>query len=81
MGTLIELIAVVLIFSIPLAGILTSHLRKSKKIHAEIIRDQLELERIKQQNYLLETEKLRLELEKMKKKDYTEESDPKDIHI
>ncbi|MFJ5717043.1 hypothetical protein [Neobacillus sp. NPDC093127] len=51
---------------IPLAGIITSHLEKQSKIKHEIIKDQIELEKIKHENYLIETDKMRLELEKMK---------------
>ncbi|NCU17766.1 hypothetical protein [Pallidibacillus pasinlerensis] len=82
MDILIPLTAIVMIFSVPLVAILTTHVRKSKKIQAEIIKDQLELERVKQQNYLLETEKLRLELEKMKEKDYHEiQNNKNDLNI
>ncbi|WP_409274716.1 hypothetical protein V1499_06370 [Neobacillus sp. SCS-31] len=57
-------IAVIMIFGIPIIGIITSHIQKQSKITASMVKDQLELEKLKHQNYLLETEKMRLELEK-----------------
>lgn len=59
-------IAVVMIFSIPIIAILTDHFGKQNKIKQQMIQDQLELEKLKHQNYLIETEKMRLELEKMR---------------
>lgn len=55
----------VMIFSVPIIAIITDHIRSNAKIKGEFIRDQLELEKLKHENYLLETEKLKLELEKM----------------
>jgi len=51
--------------SIPIIGIITDHLQSSAKIKGKFIQDQLELEKMKHENYLLETEKLKLELERM----------------
>ncbi|NCU17765.1 hypothetical protein [Pallidibacillus pasinlerensis] len=67
LGSIIDSI---LIFSIIIIIIITSHLRKNKKIQLQLLKEQKELEQIKHENYLLETEKLRLELEKMKVDDY-----------
>ena len=58
-------IAVIMVFSIPIIAIVTGHFQKQAKIKREMIKDEIELERMKNQNYLLETERLRLELEKM----------------
>lgn len=58
-------IAVIMIFGIPIIAILTSHFQKQTKQKADMIKDQLELEKLKHQNYLIETEKMKLELEKM----------------
>ncbi|WP_409274719.1 hypothetical protein V1499_06380 [Neobacillus sp. SCS-31] len=58
------LVPVVMIFSIPITAIITSHIRKQSQITASIVKDQLELEKLKHENYLIETEKMRLELEK-----------------
>ncbi|MFL6516660.1 MAG: hypothetical protein ACJ8GL_01130, partial [Bacillus sp. (in: firmicutes)] len=59
-------IAVIMVFGIPITAIITSHFQKQSKIRANMLKDELELEKVKQQNYLIETEKMRLELEKMK---------------
>lgn len=40
------------------------------KIKAESVREEIELEKLKQQNFMLETEKMKLELEQMKR-DYS----------
>lgn len=40
------------------------HRERTLKIEAELIQNQMKLEMIKQENYKLETEKLRLELSK-----------------
>lgn len=59
-------IAVIMVFGIPIIAIVTAHLQKQTKLRGEMIKDQLELEKLKHQNYLIETEKMKLELEKMK---------------
>lgn len=58
-------IAVIMIFGIPIIAILTSHFQKQTKLKAGMLKDELEMEKIKHENYLLETEKMKLELEKM----------------
>jgi hypothetical protein len=60
------LVAVVMIFSIPIIAIVTNHFQKVAKIKQGMIKEEIELEKLKQQNYLMETEKMKLELEKMK---------------
>ncbi|MCR2823543.1 hypothetical protein [Lederbergia panacisoli] len=55
----------VMFCSIPILGIITTHLQSSAKIKGQFIQDQLELEKMKHKNYLLETEKMKLELERM----------------
>ncbi|WP_033828892.1 hypothetical protein [Bacillus andreraoultii] len=65
-----DIISIIMIFSIPIIAIVTSHMRKQATIKQKLIQDEIELEKLKQSNYLLETEKLRLELEKMQKNDY-----------
>lgn len=57
-------IAVIMVFSIPITAIVTSHLRKQTKLKHNFIQEELQLEKLKHDNYLLETEKLRLELQK-----------------
>lgn len=58
-------VAVVMIFSIPIIAIVTDHFQKQSKIKHKMIQDELELEKLKHQNYLIETQKMRLELEQM----------------
>lgn len=57
------LVAVILIFSIPILGIITGHLQAQSKMKLKMIEEELELERLKHENYLIETEKMRLELQ------------------
>lgn len=59
-------IAVIMVFSIPIIAILTSHFQKQSKIKLKLIESQVELEKLKHENYLLETEKMRLELDHIK---------------
>jgi hypothetical protein len=59
-------IAVIMIFSIPIIAILTGHFQSQNKFKHKMIQDQLELEKLKHENYLIETEKMKLELEQMK---------------
>jgi hypothetical protein len=59
-------IAVIMVFGIPLTAIITSHFQKQSKIKANMLKDELELEKLKHINYLAETEKMKLELEQMK---------------
>jgi len=66
---MIYLVAVVMIFSIPLAAIITSHLETQTKLKHKMIESEVELERLKHENYVIETQKLRLELEQMKLED------------
>ncbi|MGE7186113.1 hypothetical protein ACQKKK_19720 [Peribacillus sp. NPDC006672] len=63
---MIGLVTVVLIFSIPIIAILTSHFEKQAKTKQNMIKDELELEKLKHANFLIETEKMRLELDQMK---------------
>jgi hypothetical protein len=59
-------IAVIMIFSIPIIAILTDHFQKSYKYKQAIVQDELKLEKLKQENFMIETEKMKLELERMK---------------
>lgn len=63
---IVGVIAVIMIFGIPIVAILTSHSEKQTKLKAEMVKDQLKLEKLKHENYLIETEKMKFELEKMK---------------
>jgi len=53
------------------AGIITDFIIKKQKIQAEMLKDQIELEKVKHQNYLIETEKLKIELERLQLEDKT----------
>ena len=53
------------VMCVPITAIITEQKRKSLKIKAEMIRDEIELEKLKQQNFIAETEKMKLELKKM----------------
>ena len=59
-------ITVIMIFSIPIIAIVTSHFQKQSKIKRDMLKDEIELEKLKHQNYLIETEKMKLELERMR---------------
>lgn len=60
------IITVVMIFSIPILAILTSHFEKQSKNKHKMLQVELELEKLKHENFLMETEKMRLELDQMK---------------
>ncbi|HEY4553707.1 MAG TPA: hypothetical protein VIG80_10970 [Bacillaceae bacterium] len=59
------LVAVILIFSVPIVKIITGHLQSKAKLQSQMLKEEIELEKLKHENFLLETEKLKLELEKM----------------
>ena len=61
-----RLVAVIMIFSIPIIAIVTSHFQKQSKIKHDMLKDEIKLEKLKQENYLLETEKMKLEIDRMK---------------
>ncbi|EGA88295.1 hypothetical protein GPDM_15961 [Planococcus donghaensis MPA1U2] len=63
------MVAIIMVFSIPLAAIITNHLQKQTKLKGQMISDELELEKLKHENFVLETQKMRLELEHMKLED------------
>lgn len=63
------MVAIIMVFSIPLAAIITNHLQKQTKLKGQMISDELELEKLKHENFVLETQKMRLELEQMKLED------------
>ena len=64
---------VMIVMSIPLTAIITDHRRRMARYQADRLQDEIELEKLKQQNFIAETEKMKLELEKMKL-DYTAET-------
>lgn len=70
MNVFLMVVLIVLISTV--AKIIKDHESKKvklEKIKSERVKDELELEKTKHENYLLETEKMRIELEQMKEKD------------
>ncbi|MGK9044385.1 hypothetical protein [Mammaliicoccus vitulinus] len=66
------LMVVLIVLISTLAGLVKNHQSKTvkiEKIKSQRVKDELELEKIKHENYLLETDKMRLELEQMKETD------------
>lgn len=57
---------VVVVMCVPITAIITDHQRRIVKIKAENVREEIELEKLKQQSFIIETEKMKLELEQMK---------------
>ncbi|MED1204077.1 hypothetical protein [Heyndrickxia acidicola] len=58
------LITVILIFSLPIIKVITNHVEKQTQARNDIVKNELELEKLKHANFLMETEKMRLELQK-----------------
>lgn len=58
-------IMIIMVFSIPIIAIITGHLQKQTKLKHKMIKDEIELEKLKHENFLIETQKMRVELEKM----------------
>lgn len=75
LGLGLGFVAIVLTFSIPLSAIWTNHLRKSQKVRAQIVKDEIELEKLRYNNFLVETEKMRIDLQQ-KQSSLFESSDP-----
>ncbi|WP_204189655.1 hypothetical protein [Mammaliicoccus sciuri] len=70
MNIFLMVVLIVLILSV--AGLIKNHQSKTvriEKIKSQRVKDELELEKLKHENYLLETDKMRLELEQMKETD------------
>ncbi|UXU83443.1 hypothetical protein MUA77_11590 [Mammaliicoccus sciuri] len=70
MNIFLMVVLIVLISSV--AGLIRNHQSKTvriEKIKSQRVKDELELEKLKHENYLLETDKMRLELEQMKETD------------
>ena len=49
--------------AIPITGIYTSYLSKQSNLKLEVLKQEIELEKVRNEGYLIETEKLRLEIE------------------
>ncbi|MFJ7746799.1 hypothetical protein [Peribacillus sp. NPDC097295] len=63
---MVATVTVIMIFSIPIVAIVTDHFQQQTKTKHNMLKDEIELEKLKHENYLIETEKLRLELDLMK---------------
>ncbi|HCN61338.1 MULTISPECIES: hypothetical protein [Mammaliicoccus] len=66
------LMVVLIVLISTTAGLVKNHQSKAvkiEKIKSQRVKDELELEKIKHENYLLETDKMRIELEQMKNTD------------
>ncbi|KQL35787.1 hypothetical protein [Psychrobacillus sp. FJAT-21963] len=59
-------IAVILIFSVPIIKLITTHFENKEQIKGTRVKDELELEKLKYDNFVIETEKMRLQLEQMR---------------
>lgn len=59
-------IAVILIFSVPIIKLITTHFENKEQIKVARVKDELELEKLKYDNFVIETEKMRLQLEQMR---------------
>lgn len=66
------IIIVGMVLAVPITAILTDHKRRIARIQHDIVQEQVELEKIKQKNFIIETEKMKLELEQMKVEHSTE---------
>ncbi|QPC48198.1 hypothetical protein [Mangrovibacillus cuniculi] len=55
---------------VPITQEVTAHFRKMQQIKASMLKDELELEKLKYENYLVETEKLRLTLQEAQRKNH-----------
>lgn len=62
MQEIIGLISVIMVFSIPLTALILGQVRGTQKLKAKMLKDELELEKLKGENFIAETEKMRLEL-------------------
>ncbi|MCM3086507.1 hypothetical protein SAMN04488127_1496 [Bhargavaea ginsengi] len=70
------ILIVMIVMTIPLTAIITEHRRRMFAFQKDRLQDEIELEKLKQQNFIAETEKMKLELEKLKL-DYSAGISPK----
>lgn len=54
---------ILIVMSIPITAIVTTFFSKQSKLKLEFLKHEIELEKIRKENYIIETEKLRLEIE------------------
>ncbi|MGG3798033.1 hypothetical protein [Metabacillus fastidiosus] len=70
----IIVVGTIAIFSIPIIAILTDASRRKAKLQLQIVEKEIELEKLKNENFLIETEKMKVELEKLKLENPLEDS-------
>ncbi|MEG0474043.1 MAG: hypothetical protein RR588_17120, partial [Solibacillus sp.] len=63
---LTAIIIVGIVMTVPITAIVTDHQRRLAKIKADMMKDEIELEKIRQKNFIIETEKMKIELDKMR---------------
>lgn len=63
---LVTIVPVALFFSIPLYAINVGHRQKKEKLEIRRLQEEKELERLRQENFLLENKHMQLELDRMK---------------
>lgn len=73
------ILIVMIVMTVPLTAILTEHRRRMAGYQKDRLKEEIELEKLKQQNFIAETEKMKLELEKLKL-DYSAGISPKPTH-
>ena len=61
-----DIIIVGIVFTVPIIAILSGIYKTKLKHEQTILQDQIQLEQLKHDNYMIETEKMRLELEQQK---------------
>lgn len=71
---LVATVPVVLFFAVPLYAIKRRSDQKDDRLKIDHIREQKELEQVRQENYLLENKQMRLELDKIKEERVLKES-------
>ncbi|MEK4669066.1 hypothetical protein [Niallia sp. FSL R7-0271] len=59
------LVAVIMVFAIPIIAIVTEHSKDKLKLKRKMIQDEITLEKLRHENFLLETDKMKLEVKKM----------------
>ncbi|MCM3217642.1 hypothetical protein [Niallia taxi] len=59
------LVAVIMIFAIPIIAIISEHSKDKLKLKRKMLQDEIALEKLKHENFLLETNKMKLEVEKL----------------
>lgn len=70
---LTAIIIVGIVMTVPITAIITDHQRRLARIKADMMRDEIELEKIRQKSFIIETEKMKIELDKMRL-DYSSET-------